>query len=108
MDFFWLKLGLSFTKSFHLGVCIRHFCGLTLTGNQYDSVRMVPFANLESRGFRGCVTLKPYSAGLMGVKKIFYLSRCVESFSVTPGEVFSDAVSLYVVLGALGNRLLLC
>lgn len=55
------------------------------------------------------VLLKHYSTGLMGVRKTFSFSLCVESFPVTPGEVFSDgAVSPYVVLGALGNRLQLC
>lgn len=53
--------------------------------------------------------LKHYSTGLMGVAKTFSFNLCVESFPVTPGEVFSDgAVSPYVVLGALGNRLQLC
>lgn len=114
MKVFWiffllLKLGLSFTKLFHLGVCISDiFVGLHPQVPSMIALEWCPSLTWSLEDYRA-VLLKPYSTGLMGVTKTFSFSLCVDSFSVTPGEMFSDgAVSRYVVLGALGNRLQLC
>lgn len=71
--FFLSKLGLSFTKSFQLGICISDvFVGLDPQVPSMVVIEWGPSLTWSPEDSRAVLTLKPYSSGLTGAKKTFF------------------------------------